>query len=519
MAREKGEIKFWFTTKTGRHIPVFEGETKADVVKRLKEKTFKSERKSMKETAQKVKSKKEDSETVEKNKAPQVKKVESKNKNASNEYKSGMSKEERKAWLENAPVGTKISGLYSKRTGNEISVEKQEGYHQIYGGVGAGTKIKETYWTIEGSKTTTPAKTLREAEEGTNKYYEFRTKSKKESEIQKAKERADKLNNEEDYRDSVKKSNKITKKNGKMQFKDKEVPELDTKDAGYINVTNDKGEVYDKVKDSFSSHLENGKLSKEREKVHAQIIEDYFKDKTPLAPGQKKVAYFTGGGGASGKGQFSGDDGKNVERFYSQDNNPLIIDPDVIKGRLAEADGKTLDAWLTGYYHEESSALAKQIYATALLHGYPVMYDGTATGGGIFKLLEAAKDAGYSTEMNFLFSDWNTVRKNSLARYEKTGRFVPPEQVFGAHQKAFGSVEKLKDVVDDFTLWDNAERKMRKVGSGGKDKKFNLLNQQSYDRFSKSRAEFTLSDEAIDAYMDEADKITAMLEKKIKAGK
>lgn len=418
--REKGEIKFWFTTKTGRHIPVYEGETKADVVKRLKERASKSEQKSMKETAQKAKKKEE-------NKAPEVKKKEKK--------------------------------LVA-------------------------------------------------------------TSDKKESDIEKAQERAKKLNAEEQHRDTLKQDNKVTRTNGKMQFKGKEIQELDTNDAGYINVTNDKGEVYDKVKDSLSAHLgSDRKLSPERQKVHAEIIEEYFEGHKPLAPDEEKVAYFTGGGGASGKGQFSGDDGKNVEKFYSENNNPLIIDPDVIKGRLAEADGKTLDAWLTGYYHEESSALAKQIYATALLHGYPVMYDGTATGGGIFKLLEAAKDAGYSTEMNFLFSDWNTVRMNSLARYKKTGRFVPPEQVFGAHQKAFGSVQKLKDSVDNFTLFDNAGRKMRKVAEGGTGKTFKVLNQNSYDRFSKSKAEFTLSEDATNAYMDDADRITAILEKKIKNSK
>ena len=28
------EPKAWFTTKTGKHIPIFEGETKADALKR-----------------------------------------------------------------------------------------------------------------------------------------------------------------------------------------------------------------------------------------------------------------------------------------------------------------------------------------------------------------------------------------------------------------------------------------------------------------------------------------------------
>lgn len=497
MKKEQGEVKFWFTTKSGRHIPVFEGETKADVIARLKERSSKKERSKMQNQAKQAK-------TAKNNTAPEVKKVESKSKNASNEYKLGMSREERKAWLENAPVGTKISGLYSKRTGNEITVEKREGYRQIYGGAGAGTKIKETYWAIEGSETTVPAKILREAEEGTHKSYEFRPKSKKEFEIQRAKERADKLNKEEDYRDILKLDNRVTKQDGKMMFKGKEVPELDTKDAGYISVTNEKGEAVGKRKDSLLEHMNGDKLSPEREKLHAKIIEDYFNDHKPLAPDEEKVAYFTGGGGASGKGQFTGKKGNAVEKWYSNNNNPVIIDPDKLKEKFAEADGKTLDAFLTGYYHEESSALAKQIYNTAVQHNYPVLYDGTATGKGVYGLLDSAKKSGYKTEMNFIFSDWDTVRKNSLDRLEGTGRFVPPANVFGAHQKAYSSVQQLKDVVDNFTLYDNAGRKMRKVAEGGAGKNFKILNQTSYDRFGKSNLEFLLDQEATDAYISDA---------------
>ena len=398
MKKEQGEIKFWFTTKSGRHIPVFEGETKADVIARLKERSSKKERSKMQDKAKQAK-------TTKKNTAPEVKRVEV---------------------------------------------------------------------------------------------------DKKQAEIEKAQADAKKLNAEEEHRDILKLDNRVTKQNGKMMFKGKEVPELDTKDAGYITVTDERGETIDKRKDSLLEHMNGDKLSPEREKLHAKIIEDYFNNHKPLAPDEEKVAYFTGGGGASGKGQFTGKKGNAVEKWYSNNNNPVIIDPDKLKEKFAEADGKTLDAFLTSYYHEESSALAKQIYNTAVQHNYPVLYDGTATGKGVYSLLDSAKKSGYKTEMNFIFSDWDTVRKNSLDRLENTGRFVPPSNVFGAHQKAYSSVQQLKDVVDTFTLYDNAGRKMRKVAEGGAGKNFKILNQTSYDRFSKSNLEFLLDQDATDAYVSDA---------------
>ena len=48
-----------------------------------------------------------------------------------------MSKEDLKKFLDDAPAGTEIKGLCSKRTGNELVVKKHEGYKAVYGGIGA----------------------------------------------------------------------------------------------------------------------------------------------------------------------------------------------------------------------------------------------------------------------------------------------------------------------------------------------------------------------------------------------
>jgi predicted ABC-type ATPase len=369
---EEREVKFWFSTSTGKHIPVFEGETKADAVKRV---------------------------------------------------------------------------LGSSQKSKPVSDKKS-------------------------------------------------SDDKKAQEIAKATENAKKLNDEQNYKDTLNKGTKVTVKNGKLMFNGKEIDKIDTKDAGTPG------------KDSFADNMKNGELTPERQEVHAQIIEDYFKEHQPYGPNEQKVAMFTGGGGASGKGQFTGTNGANVGKYYSQDRNPVIIDPDELKKSLAKADGRVIDDKLTGYYHEESSALAKQIYSTAIKNNYPALYDGTATGKGIYGLLDSAKQYGYKTEMNFICSDFKTVQMNSLSRYKNSGRLVPAEQLFGAHQKAYGAVTNLQDKFDSFTLWDNAGRNMQKIGTSSLGKSLTILNQESWDRFSNSPAEFILNVEKIDRYSLAASRVT-----------
>jgi len=85
-----------------------------------------------------------------------------------------MTREERKQWLENAPAGTKITGLYNKSgpyAGEEVEIEKKSGYKKqpdITGRLGA---VEFSEWTNGGYADPYMAKTLREAFEGTSKYY------------------------------------------------------------------------------------------------------------------------------------------------------------------------------------------------------------------------------------------------------------------------------------------------------------------------------------------------------------
>lgn len=339
---------------------------------------------------------------------------------------------------------------------------------------------------------------------------------KKAKQIKQNESEAKRLNAESKYRDNLSKSGKAEIKNGTLTFNGKPVDKLDTRKAG------------EKGSDSFADHLKNGQLSPERLELHRQIIEDYFKGHRPYAPGEEKVAMFTGGGGASGKGTFSGNDREtkesNVGKFYSQDKNPLKIDPDEIKKSLAKADGHVdekgkakLDNKLTGYYHEESSALAKQIYSTSLQNNYPTLYDGTATNpASAIAKAELAEKYGYKTEMCFVCSDWRTVGQNSLERYEKSGRLVPLNRLLAAHKKSYSAINAISNNFHSFKLYDNAGRNLRLVGSQTGKKPLKIMNKESWDRISKSGQEFLLDKYQIKAYNGAAKLITNKLKDKKK---
>lgn len=86
-----------------------------------------------------------------------------------------LNKEDRTASLQNAPDGAKISGIYSKRSGREVSVERTCSYSMPFRSyIGTTETMKTTYWTVAGDKDSCIQQTIRTILEGTNPYYEMR---------------------------------------------------------------------------------------------------------------------------------------------------------------------------------------------------------------------------------------------------------------------------------------------------------------------------------------------------------
>ena len=257
-----------------------------------------------------------------------------------------------------------------------------------------------------------------------------------------------------------------------------------------------------KSPNSVKKNSHNGKLNPDRYKLHNQIIMSYFNGHTPYGANDKKIAYFTGGGTASGKGTFS----HNISEYYSKDDNPVIIDPDDIKEKLIAADGKVMNDWNTKYYHAESKLISDRLFEISAQNNYPTLYDGTSVNfPTISSRLEYMKRLGYTTEMRFMTTDVNTVLDSSLDRYRKTGRLVSITRALDTHKSAQTTAPKLFTITDSMKLYSRKGNNVSLIATGGKGK-MNIKDQKVWDNFQK-QGEYDLSKDAYNAYMDKYNSI------------
>lgn len=226
----------------------------------------------------------------------------------------------------------------------------------------------------------------------------------------------------------------------------------------------------------------DGNLSEERQAEHDRILDDCFKGKTPEKEGKRKMTML-GGGPASGKSSA-------VRAGLFEVGSPetsVTIDPDGLKAKLpgyremaAESDEAA------GYYHEESSALAKSEYSEALDSGYNALYDGTGDGSpkSVRKKIQQARDAGYAVEGRYVTVDTEEAIRRNQARYDNAKkkydeaknrgeeaeppRLPDPDLVRETHQNVTDcAVECAKDY-DTFALYDNnGDHNVHQIATGG----------------------------------------------------
>lgn len=69
-----------------------------------------------------------------------------------NDVMETMKKDRKFLYSDTIPVGTKITGIYDKRYGREVDIEKQSWYETAWGVDGRVGRIQHTEWTISGRK-------------------------------------------------------------------------------------------------------------------------------------------------------------------------------------------------------------------------------------------------------------------------------------------------------------------------------------------------------------------------------
>lgn len=259
--------------------------------------------------------------------------------------------------------------------------------------------------------------------------------------------------------------------------------------------TKDAVEEWSKQSNSLSGFVDkNGKLTPEREKLHRQIIDDILRDKTPEA-GQATMTMM-GGGPASGKSSVI----DNGFVKLTDENKTVTIDPDFLKSKLPGYEEMALKTdKAAGFYHEESSALAKRLYAVALSENINVVYDGTGDGSlnSAMGKIKQAKAAGYQVKGEYVTIDTaEALRRNQkryedgLRKYESGESQTPPrlpneKLVVSTHQKVTDIAVACAAEFDTLNIYDNngAKGSTKLIATGGSGKGLTAIDKPAFNKF------------------------------------
>jgi histidinol phosphatase-like PHP family hydrolase/2'-5' RNA ligase/predicted ABC-type ATPase len=215
-----------------------------------------------------------------------------------------------------------------------------------------------------------------------------------------------------------------------------------------------------------------GEWTTERAALHDQLIAAHFDGKVPDPTGPKQ-AFFTSGGGASGKSAatFVDAEGREVTLDALDARRDVIyVDPDRIKEMLPEfvklRDAG--DAFAATAVHEESSLLSKEVIRQAIDRGYSVVIDSTASGSSFVGKLEAAAARGYDVQVTMVSIPTNEAITRSVLRGDQTGRYVVIPQLRKAHAGASANLALWKDeqTVGSWRVYDNSGANPELVAEG-----------------------------------------------------
>lgn len=196
----------------------------------------------------------------------------------------------------------------------------------------------------------------------------------------------------------------------------------------------------------------NGEYPPERKKLHEKIIASYLDHVLVPRPGVPKEALFMAGGTAAGKSTIL-----NLLMDKDTQKNFVVVDPDSIKEHIPEyqeATGKSAKnaAFMV---HEESSDIADEIKRRALEQGKHIIVDGTLKNFKKYhSMMEDMKKKGYKLNIIMVDTDVSIAKQSAASRAERTGRHVPHDIIEDIYPKARASFLKLKDMADDYQVYD-----------------------------------------------------------------
>lgn len=240
-----------------------------------------------------------------------------------------------------------------------------------------------------------------------------------------------------------------------------------------------------------------GKWAADRVRVHSDVFDRHFEGKTPPPSGSQLHAYFTAGGGASGKSRLSFSlDGRDVTATELDDRaDTIFVDPDRIKEMLPEYQALVADDDVYAAYsvHEESSAIAKQVVAEARRRGFNVVIDTTGQSDTFTTKIEGFKADGYETQVSMISVPTNEAIARSITRGEEKGRYIAMRVLTDAHAGSARQMERWtrSPGVDRWKVYDNSGADAVVVAEGAGGNAPTVYDQGVYDSIKAKADERT----------------------------
>ena len=217
---------------------------------------------------------------------------------------------------------------------------------------------------------------------------------------------------------------------------DRELNELEGKDPGMKRWV--EGDPYDLKR--FSDFQSPGRRAYEQAVIALELKGAERGDQ----------AVFMSGGPASGKTSL-------LKRQFGEAKGFAVIDPDRIKAydpvmEIGVAMGMRQAAALA---HENSSRLAKEIYAVARDQKLNILIDGTgANAERYINQIQELKGKGYQVTLLAQHVPEEVGVERAVKRANRTGRFVPLHVIQHSYEAIPGNFERLAQIADRATLND-----------------------------------------------------------------
>lgn len=223
----------------------------------------------------------------------------------------------------------------------------------------------------------------------------------------------------------------------------------------------------------------DGEYTPERKALHTKIISDFMKDAVCIKQ-EKPIAILTGGAPGSGKSTFL-----KLYTPYLMDGNTFHIDSDEVRAKLPEYKG-----WNAANTHLETKDIVDEMIKK--LGGeckFDVIYDGTMNKSrNYFPLINTLKNAGYDVYVIYIQVPKDVSEQRVLARYQKSGRYVPVDVVDEVFEKGMDAYNEIKHNVSGYVLVDGITREVIEKGGNPIPENRNFAKISTTQNFEKQIA-------------------------------